>query len=133
MTMLRPKRNARSLDGYYGVGRWAWVVRFGACAVESNLKSTTEKLGTDLVEMLGPRIRDTPIVRVEKAIEARAALLDVAAKGEYRRESMPGDRDRLLAYLDDHPDGFLVMVSAHAAVGRDRLILPKGVPSGEAR
>lgn len=124
--MLKPQAMGRSLDGLHPLGRLAWVVRFGACEFESDIPATSGKLADDLIAALKHRRRDDPVLRVEKASEARAALLDVAQAGNYRRECRPGDPEKLLAYLDDHPGGFLVMASAHAAVGRDSLVIPKG-------
>jgi hypothetical protein len=123
--MLKPTPMGRSLDGLHPLGRLAWVVRFGACEHESDIPATSGKLADDLIASLKHRRRDDPVLRVEKATEARAAIAEVAEAGRLRRECRPGDPERLLAFLDEHPHGFLVMVSAHAAVGRDSLVLPK--------
>ena len=111
----------RTQQGLLPQASTALVVRFGACEFETDVPATRDRLAKDLDKSCGQRRRGEILVRVERSSESRAALTDVALAGGGSKLCQPGDRAALLEFLDEHPQGFLVMAMAPAAVGRGAL------------
>jgi hypothetical protein len=94
-----------------------WCVKYGATNDRSGIGATETLLEYDLVTELDDRMNSRMSTFVCHARQARGYLTAFALQGGNRPECRPADREKLLTFLDAHPDGYLVCVSAHALIG----------------
>jgi hypothetical protein len=94
-----------------------WVVKYGACVDSTRVAETTERVEAEICVSLGARLDSHPEVKVADATGARHLLAEIGLRSQNRPECLPGDRDALLKFLDDNPNGYLVAVSAYAVIG----------------
>jgi hypothetical protein len=93
-----------------------WVVKYTAAVDRAHLSGAQAQAEYELCLALGDRLDSLPEFFVAEAARARPALDMIAIQGRHRPEAKPGDRQALERFLDAHPDGYLVAVSAYAVV-----------------